>query len=486
MLIRRLAASAVGVVSAGASLLTEDSTQWCQCSEMKRQITEKKDKVVATGEFLTQGNRQARAVEATRLGPEEVKHLVSLASISAAAEMLLPEALRIHIAYGAEDDETVSANQGAWSRWLLRPRVLCNSACVSTRCHVLGHGLEVPVIVAPFATACACHPEGEIAIARGMHAGGSGFIMPQFGGTPFEAVKDAAGDSPLFLQLYPPRDADGHLDRSSTERAFRHVEAHGCAGIVVTVDTPVNGNREHTYRSESWLKRIGEQIGAFPVNRTLEGAGLPPHPGVARRMDWEDVRWLKSCAGDMKLVLKGVLTAEDASLAAEAGCDAIVVSNHGGRQLDGCAATAAVLEEVVEAVRASDHPSTEVLVDGGIRRGKDVFRALALGASGVLIGRPALYGLAVGGEHGVARVLSILRGELETVMELCGCTTCSDITRAHVRHIAAPEWLGADRYAHRQERPCHQHAPRPTESPLVPPRPCSQSHPESSTEGLGV
>lgn len=380
----------------------------------------------ATGERLASG-RSADVIDpSARLGRDELARLPSLAAVEARALALLPESLRLHIGYGAEDEETVAANRSAWSLWTLRPRVLRTTRPVSTGTTILGRHVASPVVVAPFATARAAHPDGEAAIARAAASTGCSFVCPHFGGTPLEEVRAAAGDAPLFFQLYPPRDRSGALDRAYTQRVLRHVEAQGCTAVFVTVDTPVDGNREATYRSASWLRSVTAQVGGFPPVRSLEGAGVSRHPGMATAMGWEDVAWLRSACG-MKIVVKGVMTAEDAAIAAECA-DGIVVSNHGGRQLDGCAATAEVLRECVLAVDGR----VEVFVDGGVRRGKDVFRALALGATGVLVGRPALHGLAAGGEDGVRRVLDVLQEELTTVMTLCGCETVRDVTPAHV------------------------------------------------------
>ena len=198
---------------------------------------------------------------------------------------------------------------------------------------------------------------------------------------------------------------------------------HG-EGRKVTVDAPVEGNREKTYHDAAWLRAIGEQIGSFPAVRTLEGAGVDRHPGMATRMTWEDVGWIASSTS-MKVVVKGVLTAEDAALAADHGAAAIVVSNHGGSQLDGVGGTADVLEECV----AGAAGRVEVLVDGGVRRGKDVFRALALGASGASSGAPRRTGLALGGEDGVRRVLEVLQLELAVAMPRAGAAQVGEIGR---------------------------------------------------------
>ena len=396
------------------------------------------------------GSESARSMDAERLDAHALRALPNLASIQAAAERLMPSSLRLYIGYGAEDEETVSANTSAWSEWSLRPRVLTASGPPSTACTVLGCELAAPILIAPFAGAKACHPDGEDALARAAGRCGSGLVVPHYGGVPLESVSASFTESrksveqrgqppqggpppqrgpplPLFFQLYPPRMPSGALDREYTSRALRHAEEMGCHAVFVTVDTSVDGNRERTYRSEEWLASLAQQLGSMPAVVTLRGSGLGRHPGMATRVSWEDIDWMRTRTG-MKVVVKGIMTGEDAAMAAE-HCDAIVVSNHGGRQLDGCGATADVLRECVHAADGR----IEVLVDGGVRRGKDVFRALALGASGVLIGRPSAYGLAAGGEDGVRRVLDLLKEELLTVMQLCGCASVSAVGDTHVQ-----------------------------------------------------
>lgn len=401
---------------------------------------------------VAHGSETARAMDAIRLDAAQMGRMLSLDSIRSAAESVMPPSLRLYVGYGAEDEETVSANRHAWSAWTLRPRVLTACGVPTTTARVLGCDVSSPVLVAPFASASACHVEGELAVARASAATGCGYVVPHFGGQPLERVYAASASSvfaqtggerrtavapdaggggapgpALFFQLYPPRTPSGELDREYTLRALQHVEQLGCRAVFVTVDTPTDGNRERTYKSEAWLASVAAELGSMPRVRTLEGAGLPRHPGHCTKLGWSDISWMRSHTS-MKVVVKGIMTAEDAAMAAK-HADAIVVSNHGGRQLDAAAATVDVLRECVEAVDGR----IEVLVDGGVRRGKDVFRALALGASGVLVGRPVAYGLALGGEAGVSRVLAVLQEELANVMQLCGCASVGDIRREHVQ-----------------------------------------------------
>jgi len=255
--------------------------------------------------------------------------------------------------------------------------------------------------------------------------------VPHFGGHPLEDVRHAAGASGvLFFQLYPPRDPmHGALDREYTAQVLQHVHKSGCTAVLVTVDTPVDGNREKTYRNPHWVSQIADEVGAFPAVRTLQAANLTRHPGMAKTMSWEDIAWIKAEALGMKVVVKGVLTREDASMAATYA-DAIVVSNHGGRQLDYARSGIEMLVEIMDALNSigADLEKFTVLVDGGFRRGSDVFKALALGAKGVGLGRPTLVGMASYGEEGVEKVIQIFKDEMEMHMRLMGTPTIKDMT----------------------------------------------------------
>lgn len=228
---------------------------------------------------------------------------------------------------------------------------------------------------------------------------------------------------------------DDGLDHEYLGSVMQYVSELGCQALVLTVDTANNANREKTYKNPQWIVDMSEQCGGLPAPRSLEGLNIRAASGHTAALTWADVRRVRAEAHrhGMALVLKGIMTGEDTLLAVAAGVDAVLVSNHGGRQLDGTAGTIEVLEECVRAAAGSD---MEVYLDGGVRRGKDVFKALALGAKAVFVGRPALWGLGVGGTPGVERVLGILNEELVTVMQLCGCPTIRSITRTHVSDAA--------------------------------------------------
>lgn len=322
--------------------------------------------------------------------------------------------------------------------------------------------LPSPVCIAPFAGACNAHPDGELAIAAAAAASGSLFVVPHYAGFPLEQVVDAArkgeaavagarhaarpaagapvsamavetAGAPLWFQLYPqgPQHAAEGMDRAYARGALRHVSSLGCTAVVVTVDCANNGNREKTYASATWVASVLEECGGFAKPRALDGACLGPLGGHSSSLTWADIAWLRGACDDLGLglVLKGIMTAEDAVLAVGAGVDGVVVSNHGGRQLDGTDGTIECLAECVAAVAGR----ADVYLDGGVRRGRDVFKAIALGATAVFVGRPVLWGLSLAGEQGVAHALAILRRELLTVCQLAGCRGPADITRAHVR-----------------------------------------------------
>lgn len=332
-----------------------------------------------------------------------------------------------YVAGGAGDEWTLNENRKAFERWYLRPRMLVDVSEIGTETTVLGLDVSLPALVAPTAFQRVVHPDGELATARGAAAAGTIMCLSTVAtATPAE-VSQAAPDAKRWFQLYWP--ADREFAQNLVDQA---VEA-GFSAIVLTVDLPVLGRRERDIRTRF---EIPDDI-TVPVFASLEaraGATTPEQINwlVDRKLTWKDLEWLRS-ASALPLVVKGILTSEDALLAAEHGADAIVVSNHGGRQLDGVAASLDALPEVVEAVGER----LEILMDGGVRRGIDVLKALALGARAVLVGRPVLYGLAVDGEAGVAHVLELLRAEIAAALALCGCCSPADVTRAHVGRAAA-------------------------------------------------
>jgi len=339
------------------------------------------------------------------------------------ARELLPPLVYDYYAGGAGDEWTLRENRRAYERWVLRPRFLVDCSNVDLRTTVLGQGIDFPVMVAPTAFHRLAHPEGELATARGTASAGTLMVVSTISTTSMEDVA-AEVESPKWFQLYM------HKDRELTAGLVKRAHEHGYSAIVLTVDTPLLGRRLRDERNNFTLP---PGIGLA----NLEGVPLPTEPGsnlfryfaeqLEIAMTWEDVAWLRGLS-PVPVLLKGILTGEDARLAVDAGVEGIVVSNHGGRQLDGAPATMDVLLEIVEVVDGR----AEVYLDGGVRRGTDVLKALGLGARAVLVGRPVLWGLATGGEAGVHQVLSMLKAELALAMTLSGRVAIGDIDRSLV------------------------------------------------------
>ncbi len=335
-----------------------------------------------------------------------------------AAELLEPGAYG-YFAGGANDELTLADNVAAFRRWNLRPRVLVDVAGPSTETTVLGQTVALPLLVAPVAFQRMAHPDGEVAMALAAAAAGTVMCVSTLATSSWDEI--AATGVARWFQLYVPRDPG-----LAAELAGRAGE-HGFGALVLTVDTPVLGRRERDFRTEFIIPHtlgLESLLGTGPSPLTAFAA-------MSASVTWTDIERLASLSA-LPVVLKGVLTAEDARLACEHGAAAVVVSNHGGRQLDGVAATIDALAEVVEAVEGR----IEVLLDGGIRRGTDVVKALALGARAVLAGRAPLWGLAAGGERGAARVLELLQAEISLALQLTGCRTPAEVTRSHVAPAA--------------------------------------------------
>ncbi|HET7026356.1 MAG TPA: alpha-hydroxy acid oxidase [Candidatus Limnocylindrales bacterium] len=329
-----------------------------------------------------------------------------------------------YLAGGAWDELGLAENDAAWRRYRLLPRVLVDVSRIDPSTSFLGLPASMPVAIAPMAAHGLAHPDAEIATARAAASAGVPFVLSTMSTRSMEEVADAAPDGVRLFQLYPQKDPG--RSRSLVERAA----AAGYRAVVLTVDLPVLGYRERDLRNGFDLDvPLGNFADAGPTHGNHDGdqsgyEALEHQRHLA--LGWDDVETIRSWS-DKPLVLKGILAPADARLAVEHGADAIVVSNHGARQLDRTPAPIDVLESIVEAVDGR----VEVWVDGGVRRGLDVLTALALGARGVLIGRPVLWGLAVGGEAGVARILRILRDELDKAMPLLGTATAADVTRQH-------------------------------------------------------
>jgi 4-hydroxymandelate oxidase len=342
---------------------------------------------------------------------------------SLARERLSPMAYDYY-ASGSGDEATLRENVAAWARVTLHYRVLVDVAARDLSTSVLGQPVSMPVLVAPTAFHALACDEGELATARAAARANTVMVLSSLSNTRVEDVCPAAGGRAWF-QLYVYR------DRGATRALVERAEAAGARALVLTVDAPLLGRRERDVRNAFCLPpglRVENMTAAGhgDVDRREGESGLAAY--VAEKLDpslgWRDVAWLRSVT-KLPLVVKGLVRADDAIRAIDAGAAAVVVSNHGGRQLDGAPATAAALPHVAEAAAGR----IEVLVDGGVRRGVDVLRALALGARAVLLGRPLLWGLAVAGEDGAAGVLEAFRRELDEAMALAGCARVADATR---------------------------------------------------------
>ncbi|XP_015901779.2 peroxisomal (S)-2-hydroxyacid oxidase GLO4-like isoform X2 [Ziziphus jujuba] len=338
------------------------------------------------------------------------------------AKQVLPKMYYDYYAGGAEDQYTLKQNVEAFQRITIRPRILVDVSRIDMSTTVLGHEISAPIMVAPTAMHQLAHSEGEVATARGAAACNTIMILSYNSTCTVEEVASSC-NAVRFFQLYVFKRRD--ISAQLVQRA----EKSGFKAVVLTVDAPRLGRREADIKNKMVAPQLKnfEGLLSTAVNSN-DGSGLEAYANETfdSSLCWEVIGWLRSITS-LPILVKGVLTHEDARMAVEAGVDGIVVSNHGARQLDYSPATISVLEEVVHAVGGK----VPVLFDGGIRRGTDVFKALALGAQAV--GRPVVYGLAAKGEYGVRRVLEMLKDELELTMALSGCPRLQDITRRHVR-----------------------------------------------------
>ncbi|MFL5944909.1 MAG: alpha-hydroxy acid oxidase [Gaiellaceae bacterium] len=321
------------------------------------------------------------------------------------AEEKLDANAHAYFAGGAGDEVTLRDNLAAFERRKLRPRVLVDVGTVTTQTTVLGTDVALPVLIAPLAMQRMAHPDGEEATARAAAAVGTIMCLSSAATSPPKQLTEGS----RWFQVYVWR------TRAKTEALIEEAVAAGFSALVLTVDVPYLGRRDRDVR-------VGFKI---PDELVVQGELFGE--GFDATMSWRDLEWLAGYG--LPVVVKGLLTAEDAQLACEHGAAAVVVSNHGGRQLDGVPATLDVLEEVVDAVEGR----AEVYLDGGVRRGGDVLKALALGARATLIGRAMLWGLAVAGEEGVSDVLRTLQQEIQLGLALLGCTSPAEVNRAHVR-----------------------------------------------------
>jgi len=361
----------------------------------------------------------------------DVSTLLTVRDAERVARTMLPKLALDYYRSGADAEITRRANRSAFRKWAIAYHVLVDVSRIDARVRVLGNELASPILVAPMAYQCLAHPEGERATARAAGKSETLYVTSTMATTSLEDVAreyDAAssGAGQRWFQLYVHRDRG--LTRSLVERA----EANGYGALMLTVDTPVLGRRLRDVRNAFKLP-----TGMFAANFLPAGdiskAGVDAQAAYTSgrhepAFSWRDLAWLRSLTR-MPLVLKGVVRGDDALRAVDAGASGVIVSNHGGRQLDGAVANLDALPGVVEAVASRGPSDFTVLMDGGIRWGTDVLKALALGAKAIFVGRPILWGLTVGGEAGAARVLEILRNELATAMALAGCPDVATITR---------------------------------------------------------
>lgn len=331
---------------------------------------------------------------------------------------------------GAWDEVTLRDNLAAFTRVKLRPKMLVDVSNINLTTQVLGESLQLPLLIAPMAFQCLADPEGEIATALAAEIAGVGMVLSTLATKSLEEVATVAKGLQWF-QLYI------HKDQGLTQALVQRAYTAGYKAICLTVDAPMLGKRERDQRNEFTLPP-----GLHPANLTnISGLDIPQAPGesglltyfaqqINPAVTWQDLEWLQSLS-PLPLVVKGILRADDAVRAVEYGAQAIVVSNHGGRQLDGAIASLDALPDIIAAVDGK----AEVLLDGGIRRGTDILKALAYGAKAVLIGRPVLWGLAVAGKIGVSHIISLLQDELNLAMALSGCASLGDIDSSLVNQL---------------------------------------------------
>ena len=314
-----------------------------------------------------------------------------------------------YYAGGAGDERSLADNRLAWDRLRLRPRVLVDVAQRDLSTTAFGVRLDHPIIVAPMAAHDLAHPDAERATGRGAAAAGALLTLSTISSVSLEEVAAVEPAAPRWFQLYPP------VDRADTESLVLRAVNAGFSALAVTVDLPLPGNRERDDRHR-FVLHMGAHL---PADQPTDETGIVVLP----TFDWDELAWLRSICS-IPLVAKGILRADDASRAVDVGCDGIWVSNHGGRQLDTAVAGIDALPEVAGAVG----DRALLVVDGGVRRGIDILKGLALGADLVAVGRPILWGLAVDGADGVRRIIEIARDELSLVMALAGCRSIGEIT----------------------------------------------------------
>jgi 4-hydroxymandelate oxidase len=368
------------------------------------------------------GRARAQTPAAPAPDPPIPEGAVSLADFEPLARGRMAPMAYEYVCGGAADEISLRWNREAFERIRLKPRVLVDVSRLDTRVTLLGRELPFPVLLAPTAYQRLVHPEGERATARGAAAAGATLVVSTLATTPVEEL--ARAGTPLWFQLYV------QPDRGFTRALAQRAEAAGCQALVVTVDTPIAGARNREVRAGfelppgmalphlAGLQQPDPRYGHRPKHREIFSSVLDP------TLTWTDVEWLRSFAR-VPVLLKGILNPDDAARALDAGVAGLVVSNHGARNLDTVPATIDALPAIAERIAGR----IPLLLDGGVRRGTDVLKALALGATAVLIGRPYLYGLGAAGAAGVARVVEVLRSELEMALALTGRRSLAELDR---------------------------------------------------------
>ncbi len=374
---------------------------------------------------------------------------INIHDLRTLARRRLPNVVFDYLDGGAEDEITLRANSQVFCDLTFRPRHAVYCAKCQMRTRVLGSDLSVPFLLAPVGYSRLMHPDGEVAAAHAAGAEGTAYILSTISGHSLEKVK-AASAGPVWYQLYLLG------GRKAAEPTIQRARAAGFSALVVTIDTAVAGMRERDFRNGMKEMLGGSVLAKLPhlgqffahpgwLAHFLVDGGMPKLPNVivpeagpmsltdvatalaASVVTWQDFQWIREAWGG-PIVVKSVLTGDDARRAIDHGASAVVVSNHGGRQLDCVSATLKALPEVVKAVDGQ----VEVLLDGGVRRGSDVVKALCLGARAVLVGRAYAYGLAAGGEEGVARAIEILKADLERTLRLLGCPSVGELNRSFI------------------------------------------------------
>lgn len=351
------------------------------------------------------------------------EHLLNIADYELASQSALEKTAKDYFQSGALDEHTLIDNLDAYKRIKLCPRILRNVAETNTSLNIFGQQLSSPIVISPTAFLGMAHEDGELAVARAASSTDTLMICSTLSNQPIEDIT-ASTQAPVWFQLYV------YKEKKATLALIERAKRAGCKTLVITVDAPFLGRRECDVRNQFQLPAhlTMSNLHALDHTQLPEKIG---HSGLAhyfenlidKSLTWRDIDWIKSHA-DMPVYLKGILHPKDAALAVEHNIDGIIVSNHGGRQLDGSIASIDALPHIAKAV----NKQIPIMLDGGIRRGSDILKAIALGAQCVGIGRPTIWGLSYAGQQGVEDVINILQSELELAMALAGCSSLSDIT----------------------------------------------------------